>query len=61
MFAGAQGRVFGINRALGAAVTGKVKFNGCKGVLGAQAVDFALAEALQAFESRVAGDQERAA
>ena len=52
VFAGAQGRVFGIDRARGAAVTGKVKFNVCKGVLGAQQVNFALAEALQAFESR---------
>ena len=46
--------MLGIDRAQGAAVTGKVKFNGCKGVLGAQAVNFALAEALQAFKSRMA-------
>jgi hypothetical protein len=54
VFAGAQGRVLGIDRAQGAAVTGKVKFNRCKGVLGAKQVNFALAEALQAFKSRVA-------
>jgi hypothetical protein len=42
VFAGAQGRVLGINGAQGVAVTGQIKLNGCKGVLGAQAVDFAL-------------------
>ena len=53
VFAGAQGRVLGIDRAQGAAVAGKVEFNGCQGVRGAQAVNFALAEALQAFEGGV--------
>ena len=49
-----ESRVIGIDGAQGVAVAGEVELDGSQGVLGAQDIDFALAEPLESFQSVVA-------